>query len=207
MRRATMWLVALGACGGTAAPAALPAAEARGALTATMLARLGAAAGCPASRSMWCIASDGWSSGTTPDLPEGPRALVGVSIGLEKERPDAELLDAEVTLATLALREGRGLIGDLPPENASEQRMIEAAIASVGRVLTGETARVALAPAIVRYLESLPPMAEYPLAREEGAWRMRGKADARIRRVGRTWVAIELPGEGPEGIFVSIFVE
>lgn len=186
-----------------AAPARLPPDE----LVTTMLGRLGRAAGCPASKRAWCIAAGGWGGGTAPDLPAGERVYPGVSIGLERAKPDGELLEAEVSLAALALRDGKGLITDVPPQNAAEKKVVGEAIASVGKVLRGEAQHPALAPSLGRYLATLPATASYPLAREGGSWRMRGKADARLRKIGPVWVAIELPGEGPEGLFVSLFVE
>jgi hypothetical protein len=209
--RCLLSLLLVTACGGAAAPRPdLPPSSARlpeEELVTTMLARLGAAAGCPGSGRVWCIAADGWAAGSAPDLPGGDRVLVGVSIGLMRELPDRDLLGTEVMLAALALREGKGLITDVPPESAAEKRLLAAAIGSVGAALRGERERPELAPALARYLATLPAEATYALVREEGAWRMRGKADARLRRVGRAWVAVELPGEGPEGIFVSLFLE
>jgi len=189
------------------APASAPAARARpdpDALVGAMLRRLDAAAGCPASHRVWCLAA-GWERGTAAELPaEG--VLVGVTIGLWQDKPDRELLDAEVTLSALAVRGGAGLITDVPPENQAEQRVVAEAITGVAKVLKGEVAHAQLAASLVRYLGTLPAGASYPLARGPAEWRMSGKAQGRLRRTpSGIWIAVEIPSEGPPGIFVSIY--
>jgi hypothetical protein len=175
-------------------------------LVATMIGRLGKAAGCPASHRVWCIAADGWNAAAAADLPAGDVVLIGVSVPLERARDDAELLETEVDLTALAIRDGKAIITDIPPANAAEKKAIADAIASVGRVLKGQDAKVTIAPTLARYLATLPETATYPMTREKTQWRFRGKADARLRKVGKSWVAVEIPGEGPEGIFVTVFV-
>jgi hypothetical protein len=181
------------------------------AIIETMLARLGAAARCPGSRRVWCIPSGGWAQGDAAELPAEDRALVGVTIGLERERDDADLLATEVALSVLALRtSGSGrvaLITDVPPENPSEKRVVRAAISSIGKVVKGEAERVELAPSLARHIETYVAQASYPLSRQGDAWTMVGKSNARLRKVGRVWVAIEVPRAGPEGIFVSLYPE
>lgn len=209
----------LAGCGGTsqaepAKPAAPGAARARTAddqIVDAMLARLGKAAKCPDSRRVWCIAADGWAKGIAAPLPDGDRALVGVTVALEKDRDDVDLLATDVALSVLAVRgagDGRlGLITDIPPENAAEKRIVRAAVTSIGKVLKGEAERVELAPSLARVVESYPAQASYPLAVDNGSWAMAGKSSARLRKVGLAWVAIEVPHNGPEGIFVSIYPE
>jgi hypothetical protein len=178
-----------------------------------MLARLGTVASCPGSRRVWCVAASGWSRGEPATLPAGSVALVGVTVGLQRDKPDDELLAVDVALSALVFRpEGEktvGLITDIPPSNPGEQRLMRNAMSSIARVVRGEDERVKLAPSLVRHLDSLPAQASYPLSRgPDGAdWRMTGKSNARIRKVGRSWVAIEVPRAGPEGIFVSVYPE
>jgi hypothetical protein len=213
-----VWLLAVvAACGGGAAatpPAAQPSSLPRvsdDAIIEEMLSRLGAAARCPGSRRAWCIPSAGWAEGQAADLPGGDRALVGVTIGLERDREDADLLSTEVVLSVLALRRAGdgilGLITDVPPENPSETRVVRAAISSIGKVVKGDADRVQLAPSLARHLDTYIPQATYPLTRQGAAWAMTGKSNARIRKVGRLWIAIEVPRSGPQGIFVSLYPE
>ena len=218
MRRWVFTLAWLAGCGsaGTAAPpptseAPRPARMSDDAIIESMLARVGAAAGCPGSKRVWCIAADGWARGIAPELPSGQQVLIGVSIGLERERADDELLATEVSLSALALRGAgetrQGLITDIPPENPAEKRVVRAAVSSVGKVLKGQDDRVELAPSLQRFADGLAAQASYPLARGGDAWLMTGKANARIRKVGSVWVALEVPRDGPEGIFLSLYPE
>jgi hypothetical protein len=215
MKPALAFVLVLLACGSGAparrAPApSLPPRLSDDGIIDLMLARMGRAARCPGSRRVWCIPSEGWARGEVAELP-ADRAFVGITIGLERDRDDADLLATEVVLSVLALRgaggERRGLITDVPPENPAEVRVVRAAISSIGRVLKGDDERVELAPALGRLAETYVDQAEYPLAREGAAWTMVGKSNAYIRKVGRAWVAIEVPRSGPQGIFVSLYPE
>ena len=168
-----------------------------------MLRRLDAVAGCPRSRRVWCVAA-GWERGTAADLP-GEGVLAGNTIGLEQDRTDADLLDSYVSLSALAVRAGAGLITDVPPANPAEQRTLDQAITGLARVLKGEAAQAQLPPSLSAYLRTLPAGASHPLSRSASEWQMSGKADARIRRLpSGAWIAVEIPAEGPTGIFVSI---
>jgi hypothetical protein len=181
------------------------------AIVETMLERLGRAARCPESRRVWCIAANGWAEGAAAPLPAATRVLVGISVGLERDRGEQDLLAVDVSLSALALRvdgERRfGLITDIPPENPAEQRLVRDAVTSVGRVLKGDAERVELAPSLSRYAAGLGAQASYPLERTAGEWRMTGKSNARLRKIGGVWVAVEVPRAGPEGIFVSLYPE
>jgi len=210
MARALAGLMLIAACAPSRqepAPASAPAARAKqdpDALVAQMLRRLDVAGGCPQSRRVWCLAS-GWERGTAAELPaEG--VLVGVTIGLEQDKPDRELLDSEVTLSAFAVKGKNGLITDVPPQNKAEQRTIDETMANVVKVLKGEAGQAAIASSLTRWLLTLPASANHALHRTAAEWRMSGQADARIRRLpSGAWIAVEIPGEGPTGIFVSIY--
>jgi hypothetical protein len=137
--------------------------------------------------------------------------LVGVTIGLERDREDADLLATEVVLSVLVVKakgdDRLGLITDVPPENPAETRVVRAAIAGIGKVLKGDAERVALAPSLARHIQTFAQDASYPLSRDGDLWTMTGKSNARLRKVGRAWVALEVPRSGPEGVFVSIYPE
>jgi hypothetical protein len=199
---ARLTVVALAAC--ASAPAAPARPRSPDELAAAQLARLDAAAGCPASRRVWCLAA-GWARGTAADLP-ADGVLAGLTIGLAVDVPDRELLSSEVTLSAFAVRGGAGLITDVPPENPAERRVVAEAIAALAAALKGDGPRRALAASLTRYLATLPAGASHPLTRTASEWRMSGKADARVRRLpSGAWMAVEFPGDGPAGIFVSLY--
>jgi len=173
-------------------------------LIAEMLPRLDAAAGCPASKSVWCLAKPMWEKGAPADLPAAGVAP-GISIGLEQKKPDKELLETPADFSAFAVSGGKGLITDVPPQNAAEQRMLATAVGAVAKALR-QGGAVVLPPALVRYLATLPAGASHPLSRTATDWRMSGKAEAWIRRgPAGGWIVVEIPGDGPPGVFVSIY--
>jgi hypothetical protein len=173
-------------------------------LIAEMLPRLDAAAGCPASKSVWCLAKPLWEKGTAADLPAAG-VVPGISIGLEQKKPNAELLETEVDFSAFAVKAGKGLITDVPPESAAEKRTLASAVSAVAAALK-KGGPVTLPPALARYLATLPAGASHPLSRTAAEWRMSGKAEAWIRRgPAGGWIVVEVPAEGPPGVFVSIY--
>lgn len=173
-------------------------------LIAEMLPRLDAAAGCPASKSVWCLAKPMWDKGTAADLPAAG-VVPGISIGLEQKKPDKELLEAVVDFSAFAVNGGKGLITDVPPESAAEKRTLATAVGAVAKALK-QGGPLALPSALARYLATLPAGATHPLTRTATEWRMSGKAEAWIRRgPAGGWIVVEIPGEGPAGVFVSIY--
>lgn len=173
-------------------------------LIAEMLPRLDAAAGCPASKSVWCLAKPMWEKGTAADLPAAG-VVPGISIGLEQKKPDQELLETLVDFSAFAVNGGKGLITDVPPESAAEKRTLATAIGAVAKALK-QGGPLALPAALARYVATLPAGATHPLTRTATEWRMSGKAEAWIRRgPAGGWIVVEVPGAGPAGIFVSIY--
>ncbi len=85
--------------------------------------------------------------------------------------------------------------------------MITDAIGEVANVLHGKGASVTLAAPLYKYVTGLPGQVKYPLARAGAEWRFTGQSDARLRKLGAFWVVVELPHDGPEGIFVSIYTD
>jgi hypothetical protein len=85
--------------------------------------------------------------------------------------------------------------------------MVDDATAAVTQVLSGHAKAARIAAPLHAWLVGIPPDAPHSLTREEKGWRLKGAAGAEIRKVGDVWVAIELPVEGPPGLFVSIFTD
>jgi hypothetical protein len=170
---------------------------------AELLARLGRAVDCDHKPSAWCVAVRGWAGGTAPAIPDG--VLAGVTIGVERDKPDAAIAGAVVTFSAFAARDGKVFVTDIPPVDAAEQRALDAAAAAVADVLAGRSPRAELPASLVALMKTVP--AKYPVARAGGEWRYAGEADGRIRRVGDAWVVIEVPRVGPEGAIVSIYTD
>lgn len=202
--------ILLCACGSTAtAPsppspsAPAPATDPRADPIDALLARLDRAAECGHAGSVWCLATRGWATGTVPPIPDG--VLVGITIGLERDRPDAELPRGLVTFSAFAARDGKVFVTDIPPVNASEQKMLDAAAAAVTDALTRRVPRAELPRSLLELLDTLP--IKYPVVRATNEWRYSGPAEGRIRRVGDAWVVIEIPKGGPAGAILSIYTD
>jgi hypothetical protein len=205
-------LVFLCACGGatstptptpTQTPTGTASTRPAGDPTDDLLARLHRAAQCDRGASVWCLATRGWASGTAPAIPDG--VLVGVTIGLERDQPDAELPRGLVTFSAFAAKDGKVFVTDIPPVNASEQKMLDGAAAAVTDALTGRAPRAELPRSLLDLLKTLP--IKYPVARSGNEWRYTGQAEGRIRRVGDVWVVVEIPKSGPAGVVLSIYTD
>jgi len=198
----TLLVLFLAACG-SAAPAPSPPAPPPPAAEPAeqMLSRLDRAAGCDRGASVWCVATRGWASGTAPAIPDG--AHPGISIALPQDQPDAELPRGLVYFSVMSVRDGKILVTDIPPQNAAEQKLLDAAARSVESALKTDAPRALLPKSLEDFLQQVP--AKYPLVREASEWRFAGKARGRIRQVRGRWVVVEVPGEGPPGVMLSIF--
>ena len=166
-----------------------------------MLSRLDRGAGCDRGASVWCVATRGWASGTAPAIPDGVHP--GISIALPQDQPDAELPRGLVYFSVMSVRDGKVLVTDIPPQNAAEQKLLDAAARSVESAFKTGAPRALLPKSLDDFLQKVP--AKYPLVREGSEWRFAGRAQGRIRQVGGRWVVVEMPGDGPPGIMLSMF--
>jgi hypothetical protein len=182
-------------------------------LVPMMLARLAKAADCAGKgqkKRVWCVAVDKWDKGTVADLPTAP--LVGVSFGVRADLPVEDLLAGEATLAVFAVKKDAdkpplGVITDLRPENAAEKRIIGDGMAAVAKTIKGDEPAAKLDPALHKLVQAVSGAATHPVVKGDTAWQMTGQSDTFVRRAGDVWIAVEVPKEGPEGIFVSIFTD
>jgi hypothetical protein len=206
MKRA-LALVMLVVFGGASAlaDARLPPAK----LVDTMIGRLRTVAKCGTPKEkIWCLAAAGWAGGTAPDWPKGNHVFLGVSVGLQRELPDDDLLSGEVTLSVLAVQDGKNaLVTDVLPEDPAEKRLVGAAIEQVAGVLHGKAATAQIPPALLKYANSLPPTANHALAKAGTEWRFGGVSQATLRKAGPFWLVVEIPNDGPEGIYVGIYTD
>ncbi|MBI2389256.1 MAG: hypothetical protein HYV09_06545 [Deltaproteobacteria bacterium] len=54
-------------------------------------------------------------------------------------------------------------------------------------------------------LDGLPKKAQYELQRHDNAYKLDGGSNADVRKVGKYWVAVEIPRKDPAGIRLSVF--
>jgi hypothetical protein len=176
-----------------------------------LLAQLHTAAGCPsetAPQRVWCVAADGFATGTRGTLPTTAQPLLGVTVEVEPGRSASDMW-ATISLSDLAIRgtEGHwtGKITTVRPSDPSEEKAVASAVMGIAAVLKGKAASAPIEKGLFGYLASLP--ASYPLTEAPNGWTLPGASTAELRRVGDYWVAIESPTAGRPGIFVSIFTD
>jgi hypothetical protein len=128
-------------------------------------------------------------------------------VGLRADQEIEDLLAGQPSLSALALGGGKALITDATVHNAAEHRVVAMAMVELAKVLKGESARASVAPTIAEWAASLPASVKHPITKAGAEWVVRGDAEARVRKVGDAWVIVEIPPDGPEGIYVSIYTD
>jgi hypothetical protein len=185
-------------------------------LTAKMLGQLKTTVGCPSATAplrVWCIAADGWATGTAAPFPDGEHVYAGLSAGLIEDESIEDGLTGNVFFAVLGVKndaaggKAKGLITDINPKGVDEQHMVAEATAEITEVLKGKRDAAKLPQPLMEWIQQVPPSADHALIQDANGWRLEGAARAEIRKVGDYWVALEQPTEGPPGLFVSIFTD
>ena len=186
--------------------------------TANLLDELSTAARCTEKASPfrpWCIAADGWATGTAAKLPVG-KVLVGITIRrtLAATAPWDLSTDATIGFAALVVRrDGPALelrVTDINPTKDDEKPQIASALANVSTVLKGKGSTVKVPPPLAAYLKSLSKKSGHFATKGAAGWTWNAGKDmplGELRKVGKYWVAIETPTTGADGRFISVFTE
>jgi len=163
-----------------------------------VLARLADSAGCTTGESLyphWCMAAQGWQSGTVDPLPERDY-LVGYAIPVTATK--TEMKTMRLTALTLRSAGGRkyARIIDIRPDNDKEKNELAQVVASVGLLFRGKTPTLRLGGGLDSYLRGEAKKASYPVTKGTSSWLIAsGGAPAQLRKVGPYWVAVEPKGD------------
>jgi len=200
------------ATGSSAEPAAAPTATAYdAAYVDSHLARLRAAAGCDSTRSAtlghFCPAVTGWASGTAATLPTSNAAYPGVTTWIPTTTPVDVAYQRIGRFSVLAFQGGTQ--GDLtsPSQRAGDPAPAQAMQAVVQRLSGQGAGPIPIQRGLFGFVSGRPLAARYPVARTASGWQLQGGSYADLRRVGDTWVAVEVPRTNPEGLYFSVFVD
>jgi hypothetical protein len=183
---------------------------------ATHLMRARAEAGCDAlaagPTTVFCPALRGWDTGTQGALPAGPVALAGVTTWIPTSTPFAEADAQHRRLSFLGIRtDATGRYGALVSPGANmpmESAAVAQALGTVSAAApTGSSAPLGLSFGLHGFANGQAQQARYPIATTGQGWQLQGGSFADIRRVGNTWVAIEVPRRNPAGLYFSVFVD
>ncbi len=182
--------------------------------TMRVLADLHVAAGCDDKASphrVWCIAADGWATGTPAKLPMG-KVLLGLTISRDPSATGAWDLNADPTigLAALAVRHD-GPANELKlygitPSNDDEKPMMMQAVGNLAVVFKGKAKTVKVPKQLGTYLKSLGKKSGYFATKGTTGWTWTGASAGELRKVGAYWVVIETPKTG-DGRFITILTE
>lgn len=186
--------------------------------TAMLLGELSTAARCTEKASPfrpWCVAADGWATGTAAKLPVG-KVLVGITIRrtVGAAGPWDLAADPSIGLAALVVRrDGPALelrITDIKPTQDDEQPQIAEALFNVSAVLKGKGSTAKLSKHLGAYLKSLGKKSGHFATKGATGWTWSAGKDmptGELRKVGKFWVAIETPTTGADGRFITILTE
>lgn len=187
--------------------------------TAMILGDLSTAARCTEKASPfrpWCIAADGWATGTAAKLPVG-KVLVGITIRRTTAATGSAwdlAADPTIGLASLTVRrDGPALelrITDINPTQDDEKPQIAEALGNLSTVLKGRGNTVLVPPPLAKYLKSLGKKSGHFATKGARGWTWSAGKDmplGELRKVGKFWVAIETPTTGADGRFISVFTE
>jgi hypothetical protein len=182
----------------------------------TLLEKLAKAEECSerhSSPSIWCLALDGFARAQTGKISPGVHKALGLTVEMT-DRASAQFAVARtVRLSALVLRNENGrLVGDVSdvgPSNQEERVLGERAALSVGRALLDPERPAQIDAPLAEFMASLggTKFSFEPVAR---GWRMTGRTNGELRKVGPLWVAMERPvqkGDAGEMVWFSLFTE
>ncbi len=169
------------------------------------LASLKAAAKCEDAASPWrpwCIATQ-FATGAAGELPKG-KILVGLTVELEKGKEVQALTDRVSFVALVVGSDGKVKLASVTPSNPEEQKMMAAAVMGVAVVFKGKATSAKIPADLARYLKSLK--GEYAPTKAGAEWTWAGASASHLRKVGASWVVIEVPKAG-NGVFATILTD
>lgn len=183
--------------------------------TRTVLADLHVAASCDDAKSplrLWCIAADGWATGTAGKLPMG-KVLLGITIERQVGGPTPWdlLADPTIRLVALVVRHDGAAnelrLIDITPSNDAEKQAIALTIGNLAAQFKGKGGTVKVSKDLAAYLKGELKKSGHFATKGATGWTWPADADGELRKVGKFWVAIETPKTGPDGRFVTILTE
>jgi hypothetical protein len=163
----------------------------------------------------WCLAAQGWATGTAAELPLGGSALLGLTVTLGTDEPIPTVLADGVSVSILAVRNENGSpptaqISTINPSTSEEANALKEAMFNLGLVLKGKAEGALVAGELIDFAGTLPGAASNPLKQSERGWSFENPEAVEIRRVGDMWVAAQSDPDGSAKkirliLFTSLF--
>ncbi len=156
----------------------------------------------------WCTAAKGFAKATRAKLPD-TGTLLGVTTFVQTKGASAETFEKHLHLSSAAFKndgdDSAAFIAQVKPDSASEQKEVQRLTDLLFDAFAGKKVTLDPNAGLRGYLDGLPKKAKYALEKHEGGYKVAGGAHADLRKVGKYWVAVEIPPKDPAGIWWSVF--
>lgn len=160
-----------------------------------------------AADKLWCRFT-GFNS-AQKSAPPNPGVYLGVTTFVQTNGGSAVTLGKFTRLSSLAVRKsGDGfvaLIATVNPQNDTGKAEVARLAPLVRGQIEGAAKPEIQEVGLKGYIGSLPDRAKYPLVAHKNGFTLNGGSKADLRKVGDTWVSIEVPQKNPAGIWVTVF--
>jgi hypothetical protein len=156
----------------------------------------------------WCLAANGFAKAERAKLPE-TGTFVGVTTFVQTKGASPATLEKYTHLSSLAFRadgdEVLGWVTEVKPDTPAETTEVERIRDKVFAQFAGKKAKIEAEAGLRGYLDGLPKKAKYKLEKHAHGYKLDGGSYADLRKVGKYWVAVEVPRKDPAGIWLSVF--
>jgi hypothetical protein len=158
----------------------------------------------------WCLAARGFAKADAPTFP-GTTTMIGVATFVQTKGASAATLEKYSQLASLAFRKGDeksqkfALLSQIKPDGATEVAETHRITKLMFDHFGGKSVTIRVNETMGDYLDGLPDRAKYEVKEQDSGYRIEGGSEADVRKVGKVWVAVEVPKKDPAGIWFSVF--
>lgn len=166
-------------------------------------------AGCnsAAADKLWCRFTGFNTAAKVAAL--NPGVYLGVTTFVQTNGGSAATLGKFTRLSSLAVRKSDAgfvaLIATVNPQNDTGKAEVARLAPLVRGQIEGGAKPEIKEPGLNGYISSLPERAKYPLVQHKNGFTVNGGSKADLRKVGDTWVSIEVPQKNPAGMWITVF--
>lgn len=166
-------------------------------------------AGCTSAGAdkLWCRFT-GFNS-AQKSAPPNPGVYLGVTTFVQTNGGSSATLVKFARLSSLAVRKnGDGfaaLIATVNPQNDTGKAEVGRLAPLVRQQIEGGAKPDIKEAGLSGYISSLPERAKYAMVANKNGYTLNGGSKADLRRVGDTWVSVEVPQKNPAGMWITVF--
>ena len=157
----------------------------------------------------WCSSAKGFASGTAAPIPAG--AKLGVTTFIETANASPETMAKHQHLSAFAVHQDgastSGWISEIKANNDGERADLAVVTSALIDRLASKATPLGVKADLASYLDGLPQSGKYAAVRHPSGYVLQGGSSADVRKVGATWVSVEVPRNNPAGVWFSVFSE